>query len=70
MDDKVFKESLSLLKKGISPINFSAVSADADKSLCELRQFVEALTVCCYRLNQSNQLLRKLVDELKGEKNA
>lgn len=62
MDNKRYNEALELMKKGGIPYNMADVKDHAFSAMFELKQYVEALTECCQRLNQTNQVLRKIAE--------
>ena len=72
MNEKCFSEALELLHKGEIPINMADVAAYVHGTSKELMRYMDAVTECCFRLNNSNKLLRQLAGErtgLKGNNN-
>ena len=72
MDEKRFNEAMELLHKGEIPINMPDVAAYVRGTIKELMMYAEAVTECCFRLNNSNKILRELAKErmgLKGNNN-
>lgn len=72
MDEKRFNEAMELLHKGEIPINMPDVAAYVRGTIKELMMYAEAVTECCFRLNNSNKLLREMARQrtgLKGNNN-
>ena len=68
MDEKRFNEAMELLHSGEIPANMPDVAAYVRGTIKELMMYAEAVTECCFRLNNSNKLLRQLAGERTGLK--
>ena len=62
MNNKNYNEALELMRKGGVPHNMDDVKDHAFSAMFELKQYVEALTECCYRLNNTNKVLRQIAE--------
>jgi hypothetical protein len=68
MDRKCFEEALATLQGGKIPINMPDVAAHIKGTVKELYEYAEAVTECCFRLNNDNKVLRELARERTGLK--
>lgn len=62
MDRNNYQSAIDGLKKGHVPENIDEVKNHAMTAMFELKQYVDALTECVYRLNQTNRVLRHAVE--------
>lgn len=62
----VFEEALSELRKGKIPATMPFVAAYISDSGKERGQYMDAITECAFRLNQSNEVLRKMAKSLQA----
>lgn len=63
MTDENFKAALKIIQKGEIPGNFPDVVAHVQGTIHELMEFAMAITECALRLNNSNEVLRDILEK-------
>lgn len=64
MDEKQFRKSLEMLKKGYVPMNFAEVEQHTSGTLLEFSDYAAALSECVKRQNNNIKLLREMNRQL------
>lgn len=63
---EVFREALDSLRKGKIPITMPFVAAYISDSARERGEYMDAITECAFRLDQSNKVLREMAKSLQN----
>lgn len=62
----VFEEALAELRKGRIPTTMPFVAAYISDSTKERGEYMDAMTECAFRLNNSNKVLREMANSLQA----
>lgn len=63
---EVFREALDSLRKGKIPTTMPFVAAYISDSTKERGEYMDAVTECAFRLDQSNKVLREMAKSLQS----
>ena len=67
MTELMLNEAVETLKKGLVPQNLTEVSADAMKTLFEMRELMAALIECVQRQGNTIKTIRTVNDALQKQ---